>query len=465
MKRATSGTRNGEVSFWYRDDPVTSRRAPLPHDVTVDVAIVGAGLTGLWTAYYLKRARPDLHIVVIEREFAGFGASGRNGGWLSAELAGSRERYAAVHGRDGVVQLLAAMRDAVDKVIAVTAHEGIEADIVKDGMLLVARSEAQRARLRHEVEHERSWGAGSSDIHELTAAELGRRINVPSAVSAAFTPHCARVQPAKLVRGLARVVEAQGTVIYESTEATAVSPHRVTTTRGTVTAKHIVQCLEGFTAGLRGQRRAWLPMNSSMIVTEPLPDTVMDQVGWHGSEVLGDSAHAYLYAQRTADGRIALGGRGNPYRFASRTDDHGRTQAATVESLTATLHALFPATVGLRIEHAWCGVLAVPRDWCTTVNYDRGTGIGLAGGYVGSGLTTTNLAGRTLADLVLDEDSALTRLPWVNRRMRRWEPEPLRWIGVQAMYALYRAADHREENSHLGATSRWARLANAISGR
>lgn len=456
---------NGDVSFWYQAEPVTSYRAALPHDVTADVAVIGAGLTGLWTAYYLARARPDLRIVVMEREFAGFGASGRNGGWLSAELAGARERYAASHGREGVARLLAAMRGAVDEVIAVAAEECIEADIVKDGMVLLARSQAQRARLRQQVAHERSWGAGESDIYELTAAELGRRMNVPTALSAAYTPHCARVQPAKLVRGLAQVVEAQGTVIYERTEATAVTPHQVTTDRGTVTAEHVVQCLEGFSASLPGQRRTWLPMNSSMIVTEPLPDAVMDQVGWHGAEVLGDSAHAYLYAQRTADGRIALGGRGNPYRFASRTDDNGRTQGSTVKSLIATLHALFPAAAGVRVDHAWCGVLAVPRDWCTTVNYDCDTGLAMAGGYVGSGLTTTNLAGRTLADLVLGNESELTGLPWVNRRIRRWEPEPLRWLGVQTMYALYRAADRRESRPDQLTTSRWARLADALSGR
>nr|WP_307781851.1 FAD-binding oxidoreductase [Streptomyces sp. MBT65] len=456
---------NGDVSFWYQDEPVTAHRAALTKDVTADVAVIGAGLSGLWTAYYLARARPDLRIVVIEREFAGFGASGRNGGWLSAELAGPRERYAAAHGREGVTQLLAALRGAVDEVIAVAARERIEADIVKDGMVLIARSQAQRARLRQQVEYERSWGAGESDFHELTTAELGRRMNVPSALSAAYSPHCARVQPAKLVRGLARVVEAQGTVIYEQTAATAVSPHQVTTDRGTVTAEHVVQCLEGFSAGLPGQRRTWLPMNSSMIVTEPLPDAVMDQVGWHGAEVLGDSAHAYLYAQRTADGRIALGGRGNPYRFGSRTDDRGRTPDATVKSLIATLHTLFPATAGVRIDHAWCGVLAVPRDWCTTVNHDRDTGVAMAGGYVGSGLTTTNLAGRTLADLVLGEKSELTCLPWVNRRIRRWEPEPLRWLGVQTMYALYRAADRRESRPEQRTTSRWARLADTFAGR
>jgi glycine/D-amino acid oxidase-like deaminating enzyme len=206
-------------------------------------------------------------------------------------------------------------------------------------------------------------------------------------------------------------------------------------------------------------------MNSSMVVTEPLPDAVAAQVGWHRREVFGDLAHAYMYAQRTRDGRIALGGRGRPYRFGSRTDHRGRTQDATVESLAALLRTLFPAAAGVPIAHAWCGVLGVPRDWCTTVTYDRATGTGAAGGYVGSGLAATNLAGRTLADLVRGQDSELTRLPWVGRRVRYWEPEPIRWLGVRAMYAMYRHADRREYRTGSPADNPVARLADAISGR
>jgi len=153
-----------------------------------------------------------------------------------------------------------------------------------------------------------------------------------------------------------------------------------------------------------------------------------------------------------------------PYRTGSRTDLHGRTQPATVRALTALLHDFFPAVRDLPVAHAWCGVLGVPRDWSPTVHLDRQTGLGWAGGYVGSGLTTTNLAGRTLRDLVLGRDTELTRLPWTGRQVRRWEPEPLRWLGVHALYALYREADRREARG-LPRTSRLARAADLVSGR
>jgi glycine/D-amino acid oxidase-like deaminating enzyme len=456
---------NGGVSFWWQQTGLPDQRPALPGDTEADVCIVGGGLTGLWTAYYLLAAQPDLRVVVLEREFAGFGASGRNGGWLSGELAGSRERYAQRGGRQGVVDLLRAMRDGVDEVASVARAEGIDADLERDGVVFVARNRAQLGRLDAEVEHERAWGATEHDYRRLERDETDALVRVDGALAGAFTPHCARVHPAKLVAGLAAAVERRGATIFEGTTVTRIVEGAAHTDHGVVRAPVVLRCLEGFTGDLAGHRRAWLPMNSSMIVTDPMPEVLHDRLGWDGSTLLGDFAHAYMYAQRTADGRIALGGRGVPYRFGSRTDDRGRTQAATVETLTRLLHTMFPATVDVPVAHAWCGVLGVPRDWCATVDLDHRTGLGWAGGYVGSGLTTTNVAGRTLADLVLRRDTELARLPWVGRRVRQWEPEPLRWLGVQAMYALYRAADRREQTHDLATTSRLARVANAITGR
>jgi glycine/D-amino acid oxidase-like deaminating enzyme len=461
----STGLTNGDVSFWYRSIGLPDQRPPLPGDLEADVCVVGAGFTGLWTAYYLKHAQPDLRIVLLEREFAGFGASGRNGGWLSSELAGSRDSYAATHGYQGVVDLTHAMRGAVDEVIAVAKAEAIAADIAKDGLLHVARNRAQLGRLRDAIQHEQAWGSGPEDFVALSRDEMDERIRVDGALGGLFSPHCARVQPAKLVRGLARAVEAMGVTIFEQTTVSQIHEGRAVTNRGTVRAPIVLRCLEGFTASIPGQRRNWLPMNSSMVVSEPLPQEGWAQIGWQRAELLGDYAHGYMYAQRTADNRIALGGRGIPYRYGSRTDDRGATQGWTIAALTALMRDMFPATRDVPIAHAWCGVLGVPRDWTATVDFDRTTGLGTAGGYVGSGLTTTNLAGRTLADLVLARDTELSRLPWVGRRVRRWEPEPLRWLGVQSMYALYRMADRRETEKDLPRTSRIARVANMIAGR
>ncbi|GAB7109273.1 FAD-dependent oxidoreductase [Streptomyces phaeofaciens JCM 4814] len=462
-----SGVVNGGISFWYADDGLPAVREPLAGDTSADVVIVGGGYTGLWTAYYLKKAAPDLRVTVLEQRFCGYGASGRNGGWLYNGIAG-RDRYAALHGHEAAVRLQRAMNDTVDEVVRVAQAEGIDAGIHRGGVLEVARTPAQLARLKDFHAHELAYGENDRELYD--ARETARRVRVAGAVGSSWTPHGARVHPVRLVKGLAAVVEALGVDIHESTPVTEIHAGRAVTPYGTVRAPYVLRCTEGFTAALKGEKRTWLPMNSSMIATEPLTDEQWAEVGWDGRETLGDMAHAYMYAQRTADGRIALGGRGVPYRFGSRTDHDGRTQAATVEALREILVGFFPALAGVRVSHAWSGVLGVPRDWCATVTLDRAGGLGWAGGYVGSGVATANLAGRTLCDLVrLDSGeagpTALTGLPWVGHKVRRWEPEPLRWLGVQGMYATYRAADRRETERHSAGSSRLARIADRVAGR
>jgi glycine/D-amino acid oxidase-like deaminating enzyme len=457
--------RNGAISFWHAALDPPRRRAPLPGDRHADVCIVGAGFTGLWAAWYLKRARPQLDVVVLERELAGYGASGRNGGWLSSAFAGSRDRMAREHGRDAVLALQRAMQTTVEEVIGVCAAEAIDADVVRHGVLRVARGEVQLARLRAHVAEDRAWGLGAEDLVELDGAALAARICLPRARGAAWSPHGARIQPAKLARGLAAAVERLGVPIHEGTAVHELRPGAAAVSdRGTVRAPIVLSCLEGFTASLRGQRRTLLPLNSAIVVTEPLPQRAWDEIGWSGAELLGDEAHAYFYAQRPADGRIALGGRGVPYRYGSRTDRDGRTQRRTIAQLTRMLHALFPAAARVPLAHAWCGVLGVPRDWSPLVRLDRASGLGIAGGYVGHGVATANLAGRTLRDLVLGEETELTRLPWVGHAARRWEPEPLRWLGARLVYGLYRTADRREAGG-LPRTSRLATVAELLSGR
>lgn len=462
-----AGTVNGGISFWYADDGLPTAREPLTSDATADVCIVGGGYTGLWTAYYLKKAAPFLRVTILEQKFCGYGASGRNGGWLYNGIAG-RDRYAKLHGHEAAVRLQRAMNDTVDEVIRAAAEESIDADVHRGGVLEVAYTPAQLARLKAFHETELSYGEKDRTLHG--ARETAERIRVAGAVGSTWTPHGARLHPVKLVKGLADAVAALGVTIHESTPVTEIRPKHAVTPYGTVRAPYVLRCTEGFTASLKGQRRTWLPMNSSMIATEPLSPAQWESIGWEGRETLGDMAHAYMYAQRTADGRIALGGRGVPYRYGSKTDNDGRTQQPTVEALHAILLRFFPQLAGVRVAHAWSGVLGVPRDWCATVTLDRATGLGWAGGYVGSGVATANLAARTLRDLVQQDSGQagptdLTTLPWVNHKVRKWEPEPFRWLGVHGMYATYHAADRRELTTHTTESSHLAQWADRLAGR
>ncbi len=315
---------------------------------------------------------------------------------------------------------------------------------MKDGVVGVATNPAQRARLEASVAYKRRYGWSEADLVTLTGPEVHERVRVAGVLSGTWSPHCARIHPARLVNGLAGAVRRRGAQIYEQTTVERVEPGVVHTDHGKVRAAVTIHALEGYTPTVHGRRRTWLPMSSSMIVTEPLPSEVRKAIGWSGAELLGDAAHGYAYLQRTRDGRIALGGRALPYRYASRTDRRGETMGDTVDQLRDMLVRLFPTTHDVEVAHAWAGVLGVPRDWCATVGLDESTGMGWAGGYVGHGVTSTNLAGRTLADLLPKRQPDLIDLPLVGRKVRRWEPEPARWIAVRSLYSAYALADRRE---------------------
>jgi glycine/D-amino acid oxidase-like deaminating enzyme len=454
---------SGGPGFWWRSvggPPPT--RPPLAGDAEADVAIVGAGYTGLWTAYYLKRAEPSLRVLVLEREHAGFGASGRNGGWVSGFFSGPARGYQARAGVAAYRALQRTMFDSVDEVGRVLGERGTEADFRKSGQLAVALDAAQAERLRRRVREARALGLAEDDLRELDQDELGRRVRVAGARAAAFTPHVARVHPVKLLLALGALVESLGVEVHERTPVREIRPGVALTDRGAVRARWVVRATEGYTSQLRGLRRVLLPLNSSMVVTAPLSAEAWEEIGWDGEELLSDEAHVYCYLQRTADGRIAIGGRGVPYRFASRTA-RARTSAATVASLRAALVRMFPATAGVEVEQAWSGVLGVPRDWSPSLGADARSGLAWAGGYVGEGVAASNLAARALCDLLLERSTPLIALPWVGHRPRRWEPEPLRWAGVRGLYRLYRRADRTEARS--GRPSRLAGALDRVSGR
>lgn len=453
-------------SFWL-DDLASSggnltRRPALPGARDVDVAIVGAGFSGLWTAYYLLQGDPTLRVVLLEKEIAGFGASGRNGGWCSALFPASMEKIAAQSSRDAALALRQAMRHSVDEIGAVTKANGIDCGYAKGGTLSLIRSRAQIERAREKLEHARSWGEDSDDISLLDAAEARARLNATDVIGALFTPHCAAIHPAKLVRGLAELVERHGATIHEGTTVTAISPHRVDTRHGVVRADVVVRATEGYTPTIRGYRRALAPVYSLMMATEPLPQTFWDDVGLRERETFNDLRHLIIYGQRTADDRLAFGGRGAPYHFGSRVEPSYDREPAVFDALRRIVVELFPALADVTVTHTWGGPLGVPRDWFASVGLDRTTGLAWAGGYVGDGVATSNLAGRTLADLITDRHTELTALPWVNHHSRQWEPEPLRWLGINGSLAVVTSADEAESRARR--PSRRVRLIDRLTG-
>jgi glycine/D-amino acid oxidase-like deaminating enzyme len=434
-------------------------RPPLSGDTQVDIAIVGAGYTGMWTAYYLLERDPSLRIVVLEANVVGFGASGRNGGWCSALLPMGLDSVSAASSRDSAVRLQREMFATVDEVARVVAVEGIDCDFQKGGYVALARNQVQMQRAVEEIEHLRSYGFTDDDHRLLEADEARARCGATKVVGGTYTPHCAAIHPARLARGLARVIERKGAVIHEHTPVAEITPHTVHTTRGTVRADVVVRATEAFTSSLKGEARTVVPVYSLMLATEPLSESFWREAGLHQRETFNDGRQMIVYGQRTADNRFAFGGRGAPYHLGSRIDPSFDRHDKVHQSLHETLRELFPSLGDAAITHRWGGAVAAARDWWCSANYDRATGLAAAGAYVGDGVGTTNLAGRTLADLVTEQATDLTSLPWVGHRSRKWEPEPLRWIGINALTQLPISADKHEERK--GTPAKWR---NTVTG-
>jgi glycine/D-amino acid oxidase-like deaminating enzyme len=452
-----------KLSFWHATVPGSLEPgAPLPGDCEADVAIAGAGYTGMWTAYYLSLADPSLKIVLCERDIAGFGASGRNGGWCSALFPASLGKLQRMAGADAAIAMYRAMQATIDEVGRVAAAEGIDCHWAKGGTVQLARTAVQLERAKEEVAEAREFGFGEDDLRLLSAAEASAMAGASGVLGGSYTPHCAAIHPARLARGLADVVRRRGVLLYERSPVLEISPGRLVTANGTVRARYVIRATEGYTALLPGLRRTVAPVYSLMIATAPLPDSVWAEIGLASRPTFNDLRHLIIYGQRTADGRLAFGGRGAPYHLGSAVRPSFDQVPAVFAALRRTLTELFPVLGDVEVTHGWGGPIGVPRDWCASVGLDPAAGLGWAGGYVGDGVSTTNLAGRTLADLITGTSSELTRLPWVGHHSPRWEPEPLRWLGVNAGLQTMSWADREETRT--GRPSRAARVMSRFLG-
>jgi glycine/D-amino acid oxidase-like deaminating enzyme len=431
------------LSYWF--DSIGAEPEPrpaLPGDLEVDVAIVGAGFTGLWTAYYLAIADPSLRVAVLERETAGFGASGRNGGWSMAVIHGLHTYVARDPERGGALR--EAIKATNDEIEAVCKTEQIEADFYRNGGVTLATNAAHASRLQDSLKAQRAAGMSEADYRWLEPAEVTQIMRVASNFGGVFMGSAGLLNPAKLARGLADAAERRGAMIYEQTPVLAVEPGRVRTTRGEVRAARIVLALDAYVTQIPGRERHALAVYNHMIATEPLPSEVWERIGLRNHEGFGDAQRMLTYAQRTADDRIAIGGRSLGYRYGSRIDARFERSEHVERRLVEALREYFPDLGDFAVTHRWGGVLGLPRDFNVSLGFDEATGIAVGPNYAGDGVCAANLAGRTLSDLLRDQKSALVELPWVHHRSPRWEPEPLRWLGVRLGEALTASADRAE---------------------
>lgn len=435
-------------SFWWTTLTQEQRQPigkEMPGDQQVDVAIVGGGYTGLWTAYYLKQADPSLRIAIIEANEIGFGASGRNGGWASALFPASLRQLAKKSDRNGAIRMKRAMFETVTEIGRVVNKEGWDVDWHPGGTVGVARSTLQLARAQASIEDSRAWGFGPEDYDFKDAADTNEIVRMTETFGSVVTPHCAAINPAKLVRSLGKKVSDLGVDIWENTSARSINRGTVITQRGTVSADLVVRATEGYTPSLEGMKRDLLPVYSLMTATEVLPDHVIDQIGLLEVPTFHDGRHLIIYGQRTADNRIAFGGRGAPYHFGSTINPSFENEPEVFAALQRMLVELFPVLRDATFTHTWGGPLGIARDWWASCGIQESEKFAWAGGYVGDGVGTSNLSGRTLTDLILTRPSDLTNLPWVNHNSRKWEIEPLRWLGTNVGVKVMDSADVKEK--------------------
>lgn len=460
-----------DASFWF--DTLAENvvpRASLDSEIDADVAIVGAGYTGLWTSYYLKLHAPDLRIAVIEAETAGFGASGRNGGWVAGYITGL-EKYVAHLPESDKRACCERLFENVDAIHDALLAEGIEADFHKGGVVYAAaRFPEQERRQRKLLEQLYAAGHTEDDCYWLGKRELDGIVRLRGGYGGIFKRHCATINPAKMVRGLARAVERRGVRIFEGSRVTSIQPGLVRTERGSVRANVVVPAMEGYSTTVPKFGRYVIPVQSLIIATEPLSDQQWSEIGLSERPAFCDGSRLISYGQRSSDGRMIFGARGG-YVFGGKPRSDFRLGDPEFRLREDLLHDLFPTLKGVRITHGWGGSLGMARGFAPHVVFDRSTGMAMAGGYGGQGVGPSHLFGRTLADLILGQETERTNMPWVfdqsvtRSPLRSWEPEPIRWLTSRAIMSTFA---WEEKLCRLKSSTRWkksfaTRLSDSMS--
>jgi glycine/D-amino acid oxidase-like deaminating enzyme len=392
----------------------------------VDVAIVGGGYTGLWTALELRRRAPELSVALLEAEICGAGPSGRNGGFLHGYWA-SLGTTLPLLGLDGALALARAGARVVPGVRAFCAERGEDVQLREAGMLMVSAAPGQDAAIEHAVTAAAAVGEPEQAI-ALSRDEVGARCASPAFRGGVFFPDGATVHPGRLVRALRRAALDDGVAVHEHTPVLRVRGSEVETPRARVRARDVVLATNAALTGWRSTARRLTNFGSYVVLTEPVPE-LLEAIGWTGGEAIMDGRMFLHYFRTTADGRVLMGSGSGPIGFRGRIDERFSTDRATAARAEAGLRRLLPGLAGALIERAWGGPIDVSADHLPFFGTADGTRVHFGAGYSGHGVGPSWLGGRILTSLVLDADDEWTKLPLVRRKAARLPPEPLRRIG------------------------------------
>jgi glycine/D-amino acid oxidase-like deaminating enzyme len=419
-------------SLWQGKQNITYRKSISKND-SFDVVIIGAGFSGLWSAFHLKQFQPNLKIAILEKEYVGFGASGRNGGWASAEYPTSSNRLIKENGLESYKNLRTAITKSIDEIGEIAKSNNWQIDYAKGGALVFARGNAQLSRISKEIDEEHQL---------LNKSQTTDLLNIPSALGSVFTPHCAALNPFKLVRALADHLEKLGVMIYEQSSVSEIRDKQVEVNGFNVNCTFSIRATEAFTP------RKWMgnrqiPIYSLMVATEPLSNEVVKEIRNTQRATFQEACHLITYAQITSDNRLALGGRGVRYKLFSRLSERSEIDNRMHSALEKRARSWFPQITDAKFEYRWGGAVALTRKWQAYLNFDQATGRAEIGGYVGDGVTLSYLVAKTLAEKMSNVKTA--NLPFIDQGIGRWEPEPIRYLAVNAGFKATVLADYEEK--------------------
>ena len=395
-----------------------------------DVVIVGGGYSGMWTAHHLLNSSPDLSIAILEAHQVGSGASGRNGGWASALYPIEDGALAKHASAQSISNLHTELEKSIDEIGQFAAQSQENIAFLKSGSLTVARSNAQFERIKKGLLPRESI---------LDRDQTLKLINMSQTVGSSFNPDCATINPTQLVVALAKSLAQRGVHIFENTFAEITSDGVIKVAGKIIESKFVVRAIEAY----HEKNREQIPIYSLMIATEPLPDEFWNKYGLDNRPTFHENRHLVTYAQRTADNRIAMGGRGAPYKWGSARSNKSERHAKIHKQLRETAIQWFPELKNYSFTHAWGGAVTVKRDWAPYLQWDGR--FGTFGGYVGDGVTLSYLAANSMADLILGKNTVRATLPYVGWKSAKWEPEPFRWLGVNLGIKLSELADIEEK--------------------
>lgn len=423
---------------------------PLRQDVACDVAVIGAGYTGLWTAHFLKQADPGLSVHLLEMDYAGAGASGHNDGFVTPTIGHSLHGVVRRWGPERAAEAYAAVGRSIMEIGRFCDKNAVDAELERTGFHMVATSPWQVRRL----EHDRALAAlvGTRSLPEIARGADARDVIGSPAILAAMPSGGALINPHRLARGLARVVTEQGAVIHERTRAHQIyqdgGRYRIRTDHATVSADKVLVATDAYQHTFPMFRRASLPIWSYALVTEPLTDAQLARVHWPRREGFVESRNFIVFGRLTADNRILFGGGPAPYRPGRDMDESRWIHDRDVERfLLDAFHRYFPVWTDVRVSHSYGGCIGVTRDLVPHVGRHR-TGLYYAHGYCGNGIATTHTASKALRDLILDRDTPYARLPFVAsgpHREAAFPVEPVTRVGAKALSAVLALQDRRPD--------------------